>query len=357
MNILKNNLLQMILVGLLFAFILGVLSFNLRSFIGNVEEKSEKQIVIVDVKHKNKINSYLNNLNDLEYLNRNVIFSQELFKSILYIKLRYKNDQRFGSNCYNFTMNLTDNSIFIETKPYQLNEKKLMDQCLDNMFNLSFNRLREKLDIYNYQDLSRNDVVYNYQDLSGNDVVEETIDENSVIIDKNREEINIERDKNITNLTDGLCENLDKKYDQILTDISLNSQIKELFDQNKRVDLSLILNLHQNLMAIQGIIRFCNNNRDTDKVSESEKLFEEMRNKRLIEEKKNKILKESFLFHLNTLNDLIDKTNFDEIFKVEKIATVIVNKPNKYLSSNNILITFSLFGFIFGFFLIYNLRS
>ena len=245
-------------------------------------------------------------------------------------------------------MNLTDNSIFIETKPYQLNEKKLMDQCLDNMFNLSFNRLREKLDIYNYQDLSRNDVVYNYQDLSGNDVVEETIDENSVIIDKNREEINIERDKNITNLTDGLCENLDKKYDQILTDISLNSQIKELFDQNKRVDLSLILNLHQNLMAIQGIIRFCNNNRDTDKVSESEKLFEE---------KKNKKLKESFIFHLNTLNDLIDKTNFDEIFKVEKIATVIVNKPNKYLSSNNILITFSLFGFIFGFFLIYNLRS
>ena len=345
MNILKNNLLQMILVGLLFAFILGVLSFNLRSFIVTVEEKSEKQIVIVDVKHKNKINSYLNNLNDLEYLNRNVIFSQELFKSILYIKLRYKNDQRFGSNCYNFTMNLTDNSIFIETKPYQFNEKKLMDQCLDNMFNLSFNRLREKLDIYNYQDLSRNDVV------------EEIIDENSVIIDKNREVINIERDKNITNLTDRLCDNLDKKYDQILTDISLNSQIKELFDQNKRVDLSLILNLHQNLMAIQGIIRFCNNNRDTDKVSESEKLFEEMRNKRLIEEKKNKKLKESFLFHLNTLNDLIDKTNFDEIFKVEKIATVTVNKPNKYLSSNNILITFSLFGFIFGFFLIYNLRS
>jgi len=59
---------------------------------------------------------------------------------------------------------------------------------------------------------------------------------------------------------------------------------------------------------------------------------------------------------LNALKKLIAETEFDEIFKVEKINEVI-NENNQYLSTKNIVLTFSIFGFIFGVLLVYNFGS
>ena len=47
----------------------------------------------------------------------------------------------------------------------------------------------------------------------------------------------------------------------------------------------------------------------------------------------------------------------NEIFKVEKLLIPITEARNEYLSLKNIVITFSLFGFIFGVLLVYNFRS
>ncbi len=59
---------------------------------------------------------------------------------------------------------------------------------------------------------------------------------------------------------------------------------------------------------------------------------------------------------MNALKKLIAETEFDEIFKVEKINEVI-NENNQYLSTKNIVLTFSIFGFIFGVLLVYNFGS
>ena len=71
----------------------------------------------------------------------------------------------------------------------------------------------------------------------------------------------------------------------------------------------------------------------------------------------NPIKKKNFLFHMKTLNELIEETKFEEIFKVEKLITKIKETNHPYLSSKNIVITFSLFGFIFGVLLVYNFKS
>ena len=66
--------------------------------------------------------------------------------------------------------------------------------------------------------------------------------------------------------------------------------------------------------------------------------------------------KKEFIFHLNALKNLIEKTEFDEIFKVEKI-TEVIDESNQYLSTKNIVLTFSIFGLIFGILLVYNFGS
>ena len=48
-------------------------------------------------------------------------------------------------------MNLTDNSIFIQTNTYPSINTEQMDQCLEDVFALSFKRLKEKLDLFNYR--------------------------------------------------------------------------------------------------------------------------------------------------------------------------------------------------------------
>ena len=54
MIIIKNKLIQMILTGFLFAFILGVLSFYvLKSAITDDQSQREKQIVIIDFNYNN----------------------------------------------------------------------------------------------------------------------------------------------------------------------------------------------------------------------------------------------------------------------------------------------------------------
>jgi hypothetical protein len=67
--------------------------------------------------------------------------------------------------------------------------------------------------------------------------------------------------------------------------------------------------------------------------------------------------KKEFLFHLQELNELIKDAKFDDIYKVKKIYQINTEQDNQYLSTKNIVFTFSIFGFIFGALLVYNFGS
>ncbi len=309
MIIIKNKLTQMILVGLLFALILGILSYAVRNELPQ-KESYEKQVVIIDVYYKNKISEYLNKLNQINYLNRDLAFSQELFKSIQYIKLRYKSDKRLSAGCYDLSMNLTDESIFLETNSYPIKDQKIMDECFSNLFELSYNRLKTKLDVYNYREIS----LLNYE----------------MTTDSSREKNeNIEYDEFIKKL----CSDLDK----IVRGNSFNSEDNIKFkNESENIGLNFLslFNLHQTFVAVNTLEQICDSSLN---ITPSKK--------------------KEFIFHLNALKDLIAETNFDEIYKVEKINEVITNEANQYLSTKNIVLTFSIFGFIFGVLLVYNFGS
>ena len=67
MIIIKNKLIQMILTGFLFAFILGILSF-LRSAITDDQSQRVKEVVIIDIKYDNVIGGLLKTVNEFELL-------------------------------------------------------------------------------------------------------------------------------------------------------------------------------------------------------------------------------------------------------------------------------------------------
>ncbi len=308
MSIIKNKLIQMILVGLLCAIILGAISFFIKNniFVYNEKSNLEKQIVIVDISYRNKISDYINKLNEIGYLNRTLLFSTELYSSLDYLKIRYQNNDGFVRGCFKFSMNLTDNSIFIKTIVYPSKDKKIMDECLENLFNLSFNRLKQKLENYNYQQISLANFEIKENDLDGNNLTRENQKEKEIC-----KELDQLRDRNFSNEAK---DNLNKNY-----------EIGENF-------LS-IFTLYNNIMLERTLYQICENIEFSP------------------------LKKKNFLFHMKTLNELIKETKFEEIFKVEKLIVKVNEANNAYLSSKNIVITFSLFGFIFGVLLVYNFKS
>lgn len=316
MSIIKNKLIQIISVGLLFAFILGVISFITRDGMVKDKKNYEKQIVIVDVFYKNRINDYLNKINDIRYLDRNLDFGQELFKSLKYIQLRYQNDNKSVVNCFNFSMNLTDNSIFIQTNTYPSINTEQMDQCLEDVFVLSFKRLKEKLDLFNYRAMTATSF--------------ELEEEDKQLNEKNKND-NLSNNKNLAKITKSICDDLDKVLREF--DFSENSSLQSGSD-NDDIQKSIlsIFTYHQNLIAAKTLEQFCELRMDTSK-------------------------KKEFLFHLQELNALIKDAKFDDIYKVKKIYQINTEQDNQYLSTKNIVFTFSIFGFIFGALLVYNFGS
>ncbi len=317
MSIIKNKLIQMILAGLLFASILGVISFITKESIVKEKINYEKQTVIIDVFYKNKINEYLNKINEVRYLDRNLDFGQEFFQSLKYIQLRYQNNNKFISNCFDFSMNLIDNSIFLETNGYPVNNKKNMDLCLESVFDLSFQRLKEKLLIFNYRakTLTYLEIDEEEKPSDGNEDSKKSNNNN----------------KNIAKITKEICDDLDNVLREF--DLSSNSNLNSNNNPSDFQESFLsIFTYHQNLIAAKTLEQFCESRNDSAK-------------------------KKAFLFHLNELNKIVTDTKFNEIYKVEKIYKSNIEQSDQYLSTKNIVFTFSIFGFIFGVLLVYNFGS
>ena len=80
MTIIKNKLIQMFLAGLIFAIISGVFSYLIKNIIFSQNTKYQKQIVVIDLRYKNKIHSHLIQLNETGYLDTSLALSQEYFR-------------------------------------------------------------------------------------------------------------------------------------------------------------------------------------------------------------------------------------------------------------------------------------
>ena len=147
MHILKSNYTQMVLVGLIFSLILGVLGFFSYGLIKKNE--FQKKIIIVDSKKTNPLTWGITRLNvikdeDLDY--RMNTINEEFLESVQYSILRYQRDERLKGGCHNVQFKLTDDSIFIETHGYPMQNESLMDRCINNLLNLSFERLKSKIE-------------------------------------------------------------------------------------------------------------------------------------------------------------------------------------------------------------------
>ena len=150
MHILKSNYTQMVLVGLIFSLILGVLGFFSYGLIKKNE--FQKKIIIVDSTKTNPLTGGITRLNvikdeDLDY--RMSTINEEFLESVQYSILRYQRDERLKGGCHNMQFKLTDDSIFIETQGYPIKNESLMDRCINNL--LDFFHIQLALLYHNLQ--------------------------------------------------------------------------------------------------------------------------------------------------------------------------------------------------------------
>ena len=139
----------------MFAFTLGVLSFIIHPNFITVPKVTESQTIIIEKITNNKIQKNLNKLNQVNYNNKIISLTHELYKSIKYVQIRNSKDEKLHPQCTTFSMNLTDNSIFIKIDPYIVEDKKNFENCLETIFYLSFERFKNKFTFENFEDLSQ----------------------------------------------------------------------------------------------------------------------------------------------------------------------------------------------------------
>ena len=290
MTIIKNKLTQTILIGFLFAFLLGVSSFIVRNTLISDKSNFESQLIIIETVKKNKIQENLKFLNRIYYINSEIELNQELYNSIQYIKIRYQKDERLSAGCNNFTLSLADKSIFLNTSSYLLKNRKNYETCLNDLFLLSFERLKEK---FNFENLKE----------KNNNIYKETLD--------------TDHDKSFFNDSEKNCKTLSVTYNQLIKKFNLALESDDKLDYNESAnikDFIEIFNLHQNLAAARSLNDFCNNMFNLS----------------------SQYLMDEYAVYLKKFNDNLKTAKFEQVFKIENISILDKNNPNQYLSERNV---------------------
>ena len=168
MTIIKNKLIQMILVGMVISLISAVFGFFA---FGTVKQNSkQKKIIIIDVAKQNPLTagitrlSVLKNLNDKIY-QTNELVNEEYRQSIQWTILKYQRNKKLDGGCNKIQFGLTDNSIFMETINYPLKDEPKMISCINNLLDLSFQRLKRKIESNTNEEILR--VKFISEDLYG----------------------------------------------------------------------------------------------------------------------------------------------------------------------------------------------
>ena len=130
----------------------------------------------------------------------------------------------------------------------------------------------------------------------------------------------------------GPCQNLSGIYDKMINKLYVNSNKnknknfeKDLSDKSN--NFSSLFDLNIKALSLHALIETCAS-----------------------------INKDKVMFQMNNLNNIIKNSKFDEIFKVEKITSIVDATPNQYLSTPKMVLTFNFLD-LFLLLLVYNLKS
>jgi hypothetical protein len=330
MTILKNKYTQLILVGFIFALISGSFGFlSYKKFMDS--SKLEKIIVIIEVETNNSLLLEISKLTSNQKISQQIrSINKELYQSINYSLIRYQRDARLTSGCLNINSDLTDNSIFIETKTFSSENKIAMEKCLNTLFNLSFQRLKEKIIVNTNDEIIRASFKINqiqkYRDYEDEKIKKNFLDTESSTVNKTlQEQMCIEFQPIFTSLIDGkqfIVEKKDISSDDFLSNLT---SIPEVFE---------------NLAELIKLSKECDNLNLKKEFAVNNILIES-----LFDTKEG----------LEAVNNILSDIDFQSVFKIEKL-NVLMKAEQAYLTKQNLIISFSLLGFLFGGILVYQFR-
>ncbi|MDB3943893.1 hypothetical protein N9365_05440 [Candidatus Pelagibacter sp.] len=326
MTIIKNKLTQMILVGMITSLISGVFGFFVFS---TVEQNStQKKIIIIDVAKQNPLTagitrlSVLKNLNDKIY-QTNELVNEEYRQSIQWTILKYQRNKKLDGGCNKIQFGLTDNSIFMETINYPLKDEPKMISCINNLLDLSFQRLKRKIESNTNEEILR--VKFISEDLYLKKKLIENKLKKNLVEKKQKSKSSYVKESIRTKL----CEELDT--------FSVNAFV----DNNLTSDLPSYIEIIQNLYFLSSFYKDCE---DVTTRIKPQMIDQEIENMMKTEQ------------NLEKAKKILSKAKFNDVFKIE-ILSHDIEGDNNFISPINIVLSFSLFGFIFGILLFYNLRK
>ena len=323
MNILKSNYTQMILVGMVISLISGLFGFFA---FGTVKQNSsQKKIIIIDAAKQNPLTAGITRLSVLKNFNDKVYqINEEYMQSLQWTILKYQNDKKkLEGGCHKTQFGLTDDSIFMETITYPLKDESKMISCINNLLDLSFQRLKKKIESNTNEEILR--VRFISEDL----YLKKRILENN--LKKNLDE-KIEDQSKASFVKETMRTKLCNEFETF----SINAFV----NNNLTSDLSSYIELIQNIYFLSAFYKDC------------EEVKKQIKPRILEQEIENMMKTEQ---NLEKAKKILYKAKFNDVFKMEIISNNTINN-NNFISKKNIVLSFSIFGFIFGILLFYNLR-
>jgi hypothetical protein len=284
-----TNIKQAISVGILFALTLGGFSYLAKDNLLNLG--SEDLVIILEIKN----DDIANDIRNLQLKNiPDYSLTKELLHSFEYSKIIYSNDERLSGGCIDSIFELYFNSIIIKKK--NLIDREKFQTCMNNFFFLAFEKLKQ---------------TFIYKIKVKTNLNEYQLNENNILSNEKCIELQ------------ALINKLINRFNSFLeNDSYLNSD----FDFDKE-SLMQLLSFQQNFNALQSLFQYCNSDYN---------LFS------------TNITKYSN--SLNNIENQFSRLEFEQVFKFEKIY---FPKSQTFLSIRNTVLSFALFGFIFGVLIFY----
>ena len=199
------------------------------------------------------------------------------------------------------------------SKIIYLNDKRLSGGCIDSRFELYFNSIiikkKNLIDREKFQTCMNNFFFLAFERLKQNFIY-------NIKLTKNLNENNILSNERCIELQ-ALVNNFINRFNSFLEN---DSQLNSDFDLDSQNFMQL-LSFQQNFTALQSLLQFCNANNIT-----------------------------KYDNRLDSIENQFSRLEFEQVFKFEKIY---FPTSKTFLSKRNTVLSFALFGFIFGVLIFY----
>ena len=329
MSILKSNYTQMILVGIIISLISGLLGFF--SFSTIKVSSSQKKFIIIDVTKKNPLIAGITRFSSLNDFNSKVnSINEDYMQSLQWSILRYQRDEKLVGGCHNIQFELTDSSIFIETQSFLVKDEPIMTRCLNNLLDLSFQRLKSRIDSNTSEEILKISLI-----------------KDDLYLQKNALENKIRKNLNDKNDLQSIAKGDQQSIGKLICKQVDSFSPNNFLGQNFEIDSPSSMQTVKDIYFLSALINECDEINSLIVEKEIEKFV-------IIETEIDNL--ETAELNLQKTKKILISSNFNDIFKIEIFTNNLSENTNKLLSRKNVVLSFAILGFIFGILLIYNLR-